>query len=102
SKSFIIFGLAAGVGQDKYDQTSTIVGTVSQGALNAQQSIDGKLPTMTRTNIFGDVSLNIPLFKIVVEGGQASGGTALTYNSFKDGNADRSLVYGSVGLRLSW
>jgi hypothetical protein len=57
---------------------------------------------MTRTNVFGDVSLNLPLFKIVGEIGQASGGSAPTYNSFKDGSADRSLVYGSVGLRLSW
>ncbi|MEO7083661.1 MAG: hypothetical protein ABI442_01870 [Gemmatimonadaceae bacterium] len=97
SKSFIVFGLAAGVGQDKYDQSGTISGTSSGQTATAS----GTLPTMTRTNVFGDVSLNLPLFKLVVEGGQASGGTAATYNSFKDA-ADRSLVYGSVGLRLSW
>jgi hypothetical protein len=102
SKSFIVFGLAAGVGQDKYENSADISATVSQSGLSGTQTVPGALPTMTRTNVFGDVSLNLPLFKIVGEIGQASGGSAPTYNSFKDGSADRSLVYGSVGLRLSW
>jgi hypothetical protein len=102
SKSFIVFGLAAGVGQDKYENSANISANVSQAGLTATGTVPGDLPTMTRTNVFGDVSLNLPLFKIVAEIGQASGGSAPTYNSFKDGNADRSLVYGSLGLRLSW
>ena len=52
--------------------------------------------------MFADLSLNLPLFKIVAEGGQASGGTVNTFNSFSGGRADRSQVYGSIGLRLSW
>ncbi|HEX3866209.1 MAG TPA: hypothetical protein VHV78_05620 [Gemmatimonadaceae bacterium] len=102
SKSFIVFGLAVGAGQDKYDQSATITGTVSQSGFSGTESVDGTLPSMTRTNIFGDLSLNLPIFKIVGEVGQVSGGSAPTYNSFKDGSADRSLVYGSLGLRLSW
>jgi hypothetical protein len=98
SKSFIVFGLSAGVGQDKYKNTATVVGSNS----GQSATVDGTLPDMTRTNVFGDVSLNLPLFKIVGEIGQASGGSAPTYNSFQGGNAARSLVYGSVGIRLSW
>ncbi len=109
SKSFIIFGLAAGVGQDKYDQSAaisaTFQGTCSAGAFSTpctgSTSVPGTSQTMTRTNMFADLSLNLPLFKIVAEAGQVSGGTVNTYNSFGD-RADRSQPYGSLGLRLSW
>lgn len=111
SKSFIVFGLAAGVGQDKYTQSAdisaTFTGTCSSGGFSTPctgtASVPGTQQDLTRTNIFGDVSLNLPLFKIVGEVGQVSGGTVSTYNSFTDGTrADRSQVYGSLGLRLSW
>lgn len=101
SKSFIVFGLAAGVGQDKYDQSAGISATVSQSGLTGTSSISAA-QTLTRTNAFFDASLNLPLFKIVAEVGQANGGTVNTYNSFQGGRADRSQVYGSAGLRLSW
>ncbi|HVX38731.1 MAG TPA: hypothetical protein VHB25_04080 [Gemmatimonadaceae bacterium] len=102
SKSFIVFGLAAGVGQDKYDQSADIAAHVSQGGFSGDAAVPGTSQTLTRTNMFADLSLNLPLFKIVGEVGQASGGTVQTYNSFSGGAADRSQLYGSVGLRLSW
>jgi hypothetical protein len=110
SKSFIIFGLAAGAGQDKYTNSAAIsasfTGTCSGGGISVNCSGTTSVPNssqdLTRTNIFGDLSLNLPLFKIVGEVGQASGGTVNTFNSFSGGRADRSQVYGSVGLRLSW
>lgn len=102
SKSFIVFGLAAGVGQDKYDQSADISAQMNASGLNAQSSVPGTTQSLTRTNMFADLSLNLPLFKIVGEVGQASGGTVQTYNSFSGGAADRSQLYGSVGLRLSW
>lgn len=109
SKSFIVFGLAAGVGQDKYNQsaniTATYTGTCTQSGVTVNCSgstnVPGTSQDMTRTNMFADLSLNLPLFKIVAEVGQVSGGTVNTYNSFSD-RADRSQPYGSVGLRLSW
>jgi hypothetical protein len=101
SKSFIVFGLAAGVGQDKYDQSAGIAAHVSQNGLTGNAAVSAA-QTMTRTNMFFDASLNLPLFKIVAEVGQANGGTVNTYNSFSGGRADRSQVYGSAGLRLSW
>lgn len=108
SKSFIIFGVVLGVGQDKYDQSADISATVSQagpcagGTCTGQASVPGTSQDLTRTNMFADVSLNLPLFKLVAEGGQATGGTVNTFNSFSGGRADRSQVYGSIGLRLSW
>ena len=103
SKSFIVFGLAAGDRQDKYDQSaSSIIGSVNQSGFAATATVPGGLPTMTRTNVFGDLSLNLPLLKLVGEIGQVSGGSAPTYNSFAGGDASRSILYGSVGLRLSW
>jgi hypothetical protein len=102
SKSLIMFGVAIGAGQDKYDQSADITAQVSGLGQAAEASPPGTSQTLTRTNIFGDLSFNLPLFKIVGEIGQASGGTVETYNSFQGGRADRSQVYGSLGLRLSW
>jgi hypothetical protein len=110
SKSFIVFGLAAGVGQDKYSQSAAIsatyTGTCTQSGVtvscNGTTTIPGTSQDMTRTNAFVDLSLNLPLFKIVAEAGQVSGGTVNTYNTIGTDRADRSQVYGSLGLRLSW
>jgi hypothetical protein len=57
---------------------------------------------MTRTNYFLDATLNMLLAKIVAEIGQASGGSASTYNSFSGGAADKSRLYGSVGVRIGF
>lgn len=106
SKSLIMFGLEAGVGQDTYQQSATISATVTNSAVGCaagcKSTIPGDIPDMKRTNAFAGVSLNLPLVKIVLEGGQASGGSAPTYNAFNGTTADRSQVYGSLGLRLSF
>ena len=52
------------------------------------------------TNFFFDAALNLPLFKIVGEVGQVSGGTVKTYNGFSGGRADKSQAYYSLGLRF--
>lgn len=105
SKSLIMFGLAAGIGQDRYKQSADISATV-QAACGLTTSCTTSVPNtsqdMTRTNMFADVSLNLPFFKIVLEGGQVTGGDVLTYNSFQGTTADRSIFYGSLGLRLSF
>jgi hypothetical protein len=102
SKSLILFTIAAGVGQDKYD-TSTdieavinrpIIGRVTTGVLSQKQK-------MTRTNYFADVSMNLLLLKIVGEIGMVSGGDVPTYNTFKT-EADAKRMYGSVGIRVGF
>jgi hypothetical protein len=102
SKSFIVFGVVVGAGQDHYQDEADIKATVSQSGFSGTSAVPGTSQDMTRTNIFADLSLNLPLFKIVGEVGQASGGTVQTYNTFSGGAADRSQTYGSIGLRLSW
>lgn len=97
SKNFLVFGLAAGYGMDTYESGATISATVSGAgstSIVSSQSVD-------RTNYFADLSLNLPLFKLVGEVGQSSGGTVQTYNGFQGGRADKSYTYGSVGLRLA-
>jgi hypothetical protein len=104
SKSLILFGLAAGVGQDRYDAKTSVQGVVS-GAFgpltNPRSNVIPLSQKMTRTNYFADVSLNMLLAKIVGEIGMVSGGSISTYNKF-DTAPDKSRLYGSVGLRLGY
>jgi hypothetical protein len=114
SKSFIMFGVAAGVGQDKYDQSATVRGTVSPQVVTVLGTTVTTPPidiapvhldqSLKRTNAFLDLSLNLPIFKLIVEGGQVSGASPSIpqVNSFSSGKADDSRIYGSVGIRLGW
>lgn len=96
SKSLLLFGLAAGVGQDKYGASTTVkitpsgLGTTSVTVPNAE---------VTRTTYFADVSLNLLILKIVATGGMVSGGDIKTYNTF-DQAPDKSRLYASVGVRF--
>jgi hypothetical protein len=101
SKHFVVFGLAAGVGQDKYNQSADVQATVGQSGFNYTSSTISVSQDVTRTNMFADLSIDLPILKLVGEVGQVSGGSVQTYNTFsKDANASR--LYGSVGLRLAW
>jgi hypothetical protein len=104
SKSLILFTLAAGVGQDKYDASTSVQGVVTGtfGSIsNPRSDVISMKQSLTRTNYFADVSLNMLLAKIVGEIGMVSGGTINTYNQF-DSAPDKSRVYGSVGLRIGF
>ncbi|CAN5870641.1 hypothetical protein BH11GEM2_BH11GEM2_06370 [soil metagenome] len=102
SKGLLLFGLAAGVGQDTYDLGATInTSLTSTIGGTSNSSVVATVPQIKRTNFFLDGSLNLPLFKIVGEIGQVTGGTVNTYNSIGSDRADKSLTYGSVGLRFA-
>ncbi|NUO63990.1 MAG: hypothetical protein HOQ11_14165 [Gemmatimonadaceae bacterium] len=98
SKSLILFGLAVGAGQDKYDASGTI------GIIGAPSTSGPSYPSqsLTRTNYFADLSMNLMLAKLVAEIGQVSGGDVQTYNTFSGKAADASRLYGSVGLRVGF
>ena len=96
SKNLVMFGLAAGVGQDRYSESALVSGTTGT-FVSPQVAFDQKL---TRTNYFLDASLNLPIFKLIGEVGQVTGGTVDTYNEFTTGSADKSRTYGSLGFRL--
>lgn len=100
SKSLIAFSVAAGIGQDNYKQSATLTGTVNQFGASVSQTLSAD-QNLSRTNLFGDFAINLPLLKIVFEVGDAFGGSVATFNSFAGGRADRSQIYGSFGLRLS-
>ena len=103
SKSLIFFGVAAGVGQDRYENEAAIGATV-QGTLPVPFSTTLTVPSttqsLTRTNYFFDASMNLLLLKLTAEVGQVSGGTVNTYNAFDSGRADASRTYFSLGARL--
>jgi hypothetical protein len=101
SKTLLTFGIAAGIGQDKYDDEANVQGTV-KGPPAQTSDVVTLSQKLTRTNYFVDLSLNLPVFKLVGELGQVSGGTVDTYNEFDSGRADKSRTYGSVGFRLAF
>jgi hypothetical protein len=103
SKSLLLFGVAAGVGQDRYDESTNVQG-IARDALGATFTSDivPLKQKLTRTNYFLDLSLNLPVLKLIGEVGQVSGGTVDTVNEFESGRADKSRTYGSVGFRLGF
>lgn len=120
NKNLFILGIAAGYGQDKYEQSMMLSGTardveVPTGVPGVSVSEDVSfslqspfVQSLTRTNMFLDVSLNLPLVKLVGEVGQVSGGDVVTLNnSFaSDDNQPYEVTktrrYASVGLRLAF
>ena len=107
SKSLLLFGFAAGFGQDQYDASTDIgahlaarVGPPATPAANAAATALSQ--KLTRTNVFGDLSMNLLLFKLTGEIGQVSGGTINTFNTFSGKQAADSRIYGSVGARFGF
>jgi hypothetical protein len=106
SKSLLIFGLAVGGGQETYHSGASVSASLAPRApfttTRTNLSPVALSQDLTRTNVFADLSMNLPLFKLVAEAGQVSGGSISTYNSFSGRAADASRVYGSVGVRLGF
>jgi AcrR family transcriptional regulator len=98
SKSLTVLGIAAGIGQDRYSESAQVRAT-SGAATSTVVSFEENL---NRTNYFLDLSLNLPIFKLIGEVGQVTGGTVETYNEFTSGRADKSRTYGSLGFRLAF
>jgi hypothetical protein len=102
SKSLILFTIAAGVGQDTYDASTTIAATVNEPFPVGRQSMTATVEQkVTRTNYFADVAMNILLVKVVGTIGMVSGGDVPTFSRFETA-ADESRLYGSVGLRIGF
>lgn len=101
SKSLLMFGFILGGGQDTYESTGTAVGTYRAsiaGLVDPSTSVDFR-QKLTRTNIFGGLTVNIALVRLGLEIGQVSGGDIQTYNTF-DTKPDASRLYGSFGVRV--
>ena len=106
SKSLILFGLAAGFGQDKYDASTDVGAHVAARTVPPTSAANAGpvsiSQNLTRTNIFADLSMNLLLFKITGEIGQVSGGTINTYNTFSGKQPADSRLYGSIGGRFGF
>lgn len=101
SKSLIAFGIAVGVGQDRYEADAAAGYAVNDPIARFE---GGPFPyafDVTRTNVFVDLSTNLGLAKLVATVGNVSGGEIPTYNTF-DTEADASRIYGSFGVRIGF
>ena len=96
SKKVLFLGLAAGVGQDKYDTRASLTYNVDGNTPNAPIALR---VSPTRTNYFADLSFNLLLLHFVGEIGRVSGGDVSTFNTFSTSASD-SRTYGSLGIRL--
>ena len=97
SKSLVVFGLAVGAGQDKYESSASVVGrsALAEGEASVEQAL-------TRTNYFADLSVNLMMLKIIGEVGMVQGGEVETFNQWEGKQAADKRMYGSVGMRLSF
>jgi hypothetical protein len=106
SKSLLLFGLAAGFGQDKYDASTQISAHVAARTVPPTAAANaGPIAlsqNLTRTNVFADLSMNLLILKLTGEIGQVSGGTINTFNTFSGKQAADSRIYGSVGARFGF
>jgi hypothetical protein len=106
SKGLLLFGFAAGVGQDKYESSTDVSAHLAARTVPPVPAFNSTpvslSQSITRTNVFADLSMNLLLFKLTGEIGQVSGGTINTYNTFSGKQAADSRVYGSVGARFGF
>ena len=109
SKRFLLLGLTAGVGQDKYDSKAAAQAFVAARPIVAgisSPSFSGTVANvsqrLTRTNMFVGASLDLPVVHIGFEVGRATGGSVVApYNTFGGRAPDDAYTYGSIGFRLS-
>lgn len=99
SKSLLTIGLALGAGQDTYDSKAAIRASTTALPVGASASAS---QSVTRTNYFADLSLNMMIAKLVAEVGTVQGGKIDTYNTFNGKAADASRLYASAGLRIGF
>lgn len=107
SKSLLMFGLAAGVGEDHYSSKAAASAYVSNNgsrALYLSQPVDlapiALRQSLNRTTYFVDGSLNFPFVRLIGEIGHTSGNSISTFNTFESGPAGAGRTYGAVGVRL--
>jgi len=100
SKSLLMFGVAAGAGQDKFDSRVDSVRASVRAPVVASSSLGVQTQELTRTNYFANVSFSLLVAKVVAEVGQSTGGTVTTYNTFSGAQPAGARTYGSLGVRF--
>lgn len=102
-KNLMLFQLGFGVGQDTYDSEADLEVTVNDLIIPGGSASFSTTPAqkLTRTSYYGSLGFNLFLAKVIAEVGQVSGGDVTTYNTFGEA-ADKSRLYGSLGIRISF
>lgn len=98
-KNLMVLQFAAGLGQDTYKSSASISADVT-GPPDVNVATDVS-QSLTRTVYYGSVGFNLAIVKLVAELGAVTGGSVATYNQF-DEPADKSRLFGSLGLRVSF
>lgn len=102
-KRLLAFGLAGGIGQDRYDSEAAVSAIVREGLIVAEMGTPAPFSQkLTRTNAFANLSLNLAVLRLVGEIGRSWGGDAPTFNTFEGTSASEPRIYGSVGLRVGF
>lgn len=102
-KRFMALGLAAGIGQDRYDTQASVTAIVNEGTVRTAMGTAAPFSQeLTRTNAFANLSLNLAVLRLVGEIGRSWGGDADTFNTFEGTSAAEPRLYGSVGLRVGF
>lgn len=106
SKSLLMLGIAAGVGQDHYSTSATgnafVAAHTVAGIGTAAESV-GPIALnqkLTRTTYFVDGTLNFPIVKIIGEIGRTNAVSVPTYNSFAGAAAGAAQTFGALGVRF--
>lgn len=100
-KNLAILQLGVGVGQDTYTSAAGIRIVVNDPIPSAATLTTAVEQEVKRTTMYGSLGFNLVLAKIVAEVGQVSGGEVSVYNNFSEA-ADKSRLYGSLGIRISF
>jgi len=106
SKSLLLLGIAAGIGQDRYSSTATGTGFVAaRGIAGIGTPAEPLGPIsmkqkLTRTTYFVDASVNLPIIKLIGEIGRTNSVSVPTYNSFAGAAPGSAQTYGALGVRF--
>lgn len=106
SKSLLALGIAAGVGQDRYNTTANASayvaprGLVGSGSAAATVGPIGLTQKISRTTYFIDATLNLVVVRLIGEIGRTSAVNIPTYNSFIGSSAGAAQTFGAIGIRL--
>lgn len=103
NKRFGLFGIGAGVGEDRLDSRTTLEATLNETVegvpSRAVARLVGLQDETKRGTAFVNVSFGLAMAQFVAELGRSRAGTIReTVNSFGDRRANEGYTYGSVGF----
>ncbi len=99
-KRLSFLGLVFGIGKDSYSENAALGYSMATGA--GRGRIRGSFPLADKSsalNMFGDLAINLRLFRTYLEVGRVSGSEPKTFSAFSTPGSEPRL-YGAVGIRI--